>query len=248
MSKNIADVVYPERRFGGFSRVDGSISYYSRIQSLLRPGDVVLDLGCGRGAQATDPSPFRRKLRDLRGEGRKVIGIDVDRNAAVNPLLDEFRLIDDVNRWPIEDGSIDLIQSDFVLEHVPEPDSYFSEARRVLKPGGYFTLRTPNSFGYVALCSKLIPNRLHSKVLKRVQADREEEDVFPTVYRCNSAGKIRRALKRHGFDAVVYSVESEPGYMAFSRIAYRVMSKVHTVLPPLFRSTLQAFARKEGPN
>jgi ubiquinone/menaquinone biosynthesis C-methylase UbiE len=246
MSKNIADVVYPERRFGGFTRVDGTVSYYARVQSLLRPGDVVLDLGCGRGAQATDPSAFRRKLRDLRGEGRKVIGIDVDRNAAVNPLLDEFRLIEDVKRWPIEDASIDVIQSDYVLEHVPEPDSYFAEARRVLKPGGHLALRTPNSFGYVALCSMLVPNRLHAKVLKRVQEDREEEDVFPTVYRCNSAGKLRRALARHGFDAVVYAVEGEPGYMAFSRIAYRVMAMVHTVLPPLFRSTLQAYAKKNG--
>jgi 2-polyprenyl-3-methyl-5-hydroxy-6-metoxy-1,4-benzoquinol methylase len=49
MAKSIADVVYPERRFGGFSRVDGTIAFYTRIAGLLNETTRVLDIGCGRG-------------------------------------------------------------------------------------------------------------------------------------------------------------------------------------------------------
>jgi SAM-dependent methyltransferase len=246
MPKNLAEAVYPEFKFGGFTRVDGTVAYYARVHALLRAGDMVLDLGCGRGAQANDPSNFRRRLRDLRGEGRKVIGIDVDRNAETNPLLDEFRLIEDVRRWPLDDASIDLVHSDNVLEHVEDPAGFFSEAFRVLKPGGYLTLRTPNAWGYASLAARLVPNRFHAKIVTRVQHATNERDLFPTVYRCNTARKLRRALKRQGFDAVVYAIESEPSYLNFSRVIYRVASAVHTILPPMFRSKLFAFARKEA--
>ncbi|MCC7085449.1 MAG: class I SAM-dependent methyltransferase [Pirellulales bacterium] len=244
MPQNLAEIVYPECRFGGFTRVDGTVAYYSRVHALLRPGDVVLDLGCGRGAQANDPSSFRRQLRDLRGNGRTVIGIDIDRNAQTNPLIDEFRLIEDVEHWPIDDASIDLIHSDNVLEHVQEPDHFFTEAHRVLKRGGHLTLRTPNAWGYASLLARLVPNRWHAKVVHRVQHSSSAQDVFPTVYRCNSPRKLRRALARHGFNSVVYAIESEPSYLDFSQLAFRVAAAMHTVLPPIFRSKLVAFACK----
>src|SRR5688572_23962009 len=54
---------YPEVRFGGFTRVDGLIAFYSRVQALVQPDSIALDVGCGRGSQADDPSPYRQQLR-----------------------------------------------------------------------------------------------------------------------------------------------------------------------------------------
>ena len=39
---------------------------------------------------------------------------------------------------PFESDSFDVVISTEVLEHVPNPDAYLIEVKRVLKPGGIF--------------------------------------------------------------------------------------------------------------
>jgi SAM-dependent methyltransferase len=233
---------YPESRFGGFSDIDGTMVFFNRVNSLLDPSFVVLDVGCGRGGFDADPILVRRNLRILRGKVAKVIGIDVDRQAQSNPFVDEFRLIEG-SSWPIEKGSIDLIVCDNVLEHIADPDALFGEVRRVLRIGGYLCLRTPNRWNYIAQAAMLIPRRYHSRVTSMVQAERKEEDVFPAFYRCNTIRKLRNTLRRYGFESVVYGYEAEPSYLAFSTIAY-LLGVLHQRLAPGFmRPALFAFGR-----
>jgi ubiquinone/menaquinone biosynthesis C-methylase UbiE len=237
--------VYPESRFGGFSDVDGTMLFYSRVHALLGPDVTVLDVGCGRGAGLlNDPVPFRRDLRNLRGKCRSIVGIDVDPDAAQNPGIDEFRLLADEAIWPVADQSIDLIISDFVLEHIKDPTSYFAEAARVLKPKGIFCARTSNRIGYVALLAKLIPQRRHAQILQKVQRDRNAIDVFPTQYRANTVWKIQRLLKQAGLKGIVYGYEAEPSYLQFSTALYLFGRYLHAVMPPLLRTSLFVFARK----
>jgi SAM-dependent methyltransferase len=234
---------YPESRFGGFTRVDGTIAFYSRVHSLLDRSAAVLDVGCGRGAYGEDAVRLRRELRIFAGKCRRVIGIDVDERARDNPFLDEFRPIK--GRWPIEDASIDLCLSDSVLEHVAEPEVFFQECRRVLKPGGYLCLRTPNAHNYISLFSRLIPARWHAALLRRVlYVPKQEQDIFPTVYRCNTKRRLRRMLTEHGFDPCVYGHEAEPYHLGFSRFAYLCGVLHQRYAPRLFRTTLFVFARK----
>jgi SAM-dependent methyltransferase len=129
------DDFYPESRFGGFTAVDGTIIFYIRVGALLRATDTVLDVGCGRGEYNEDTVPVRRSLRILKGRCAKVVGVDVDPVAARNPFLDEFRSLEGP-RWPMDDASVDLCLADYVLEHVEDPDAFFSEVARVLRPGG----------------------------------------------------------------------------------------------------------------
>jgi hypothetical protein len=107
-------------------------------------------------------------------------------------------------------------------------------------------MRTTNGLGYVALAARLVPNRDHSRVLTRVQENRKAEDVFATVYRCNSKGKLFRAMRRHGLDGVVYGYEAEPKYLAFSKLAYRIGVIYQRLAPRSLRNALFAFARKPG--
>ena len=243
MPQPVVEISYPEYRFGGFGRYDGTVHFYSRVNALLGPQSVVLDVGCGRGAHGEDHCEYRRHLRNMRGAHRTIIGIDVDPAGEDNPSLDSFRLIENVNHWPVEDASIDLVLADYVLEHVENPEQFFQETRRVLKPGGCFCARTPNALGYVVFISRLIPNRWHAKVLRIAQQNREERDVFPTLYRCNTKSRLRRLLDQHGFYHVIYRTESEPSYMSFSRIAYRIFAVIHRLLPSALQSTLLVFAR-----
>jgi SAM-dependent methyltransferase len=243
-SKGLKEIYYPECEFGGYSRVDGTVAFFTRVQSLARPEMVVLDVGCGRGAVADrlERDPWE-KCRILKGFCRKVIGIDVSDAGRQNPLIDEFRRIEG-DRWPVDTGSIDLLVSDAVLEHLPRPDEFFAECRRVVKPGGFACFRTPNRWGYPYIAAAIIPNRFHAKVLGFVQPGRKEKDVFPTVYRANTIRALRRLLKTHQFEGCVYRHIAEPSYLGFSRWTFAIGVYLHRWLPSILWPGLYVFARR----
>lgn len=179
-TKSLKEIYYPESSFGGYSRVDGTMAFFTRIQSIARPEMTALDVGCGRGvaAETFQQRPWER-CRILKGVCQKVIGIDVSSAGAENPLIDEFRQIDG-DCWPVESASIDLLMSDAVLEHVPDPHAFFAEANRVVKPGGVVCFRTPNRWSYASLTASIVPNKWRAKVVGKVQKGRQAKDVFPT--------------------------------------------------------------------
>jgi SAM-dependent methyltransferase len=239
---NDKETFYPEAYFGDFTDIDGTVAFFTRVNALIDPSFVVLDVGCGRGAYNEDPVKFRKNLRILKGKAAQVIGIDLDLNAKENPCLDDFRLIkgDD---WPIESNSIDLIVCDNVLEHVPDPDRLFVEIHRVLKNGGYLCLRTPNRWSYIAIAATLIPNSYHSNVVAFAQDGRKQEDVFPTVYKCNSVRKLKNIMEKNGMESVVYGHEAEPSYLSFSKIAYFLGVIYQRFSPKFIKSELFAFGK-----
>ena len=240
---HLTDQYYPEAKFGGFTAVDGTVAFYTRINSLVEPDHVVLDIGCGRGGFSDRSARIHRNLRQFKGRVRQVIGIDVDPAGEENPLLDTFRLIDGP-RWPVESASVQVAYSDWTVEHIDDPDTFFEECYRVLSPGGYLCVRTTNRLSYVGILSTLIPNRLHDKTLKVAQPSRQTRDVFPTVYRANTVRQLRGALERAGFEHCVYGHDAEPSYLHFSRVAY-LMGMLHQKLAPAyFKPALFAFARK----
>ena len=239
------ELFYPEARFGGFTDIDGTIAFFNRVNSLLDPSSTVLDVGCGRGAYGDDPIGFRRSLRILKGKAARVIGIDVDRAAQDNPFLDEFRPAQE-NHWPVENDSIDLIVCDHVLEHIDDPKRFFAEAHRALKDGGFLCIRTPNRWSYIAVAATLIPNRLHSRVTSVVQEGRQTQDVFPTLYKCNSIGRIREMLQKHGFESVVYGYEAEPSYLSFSKFAYWLGVLHQRFAPRFLKPVIFAFGLKKA--
>lgn len=242
-SERLRQWFYPESRLSGITICDGTVAFYSQVRALIRPNHTLLDIGCGRGRYGEDQNDFRRHLRIFKGDVANVIGIDVGTAGRHNPYLDEFRMIES-GRWPAQDQSIDIAICDYVLEHVEDPNTFFAEATRVLRPGGYFLARTAHAWGYVSIFSRLIPRRLHAKVIAGTQDDRKEEDVFPTFYRCNTRRSLLQLFDNFGFDGIVTTNSSEPSYLGFSSLAY-LLGVVHQKLsPPLLHVGLMAFARK----
>lgn len=234
---------YPEVSFGGFTRLDGTVAFYNRVNALIEPSSVVVDFGCGRGSADEDPVRFRRDLQRLRGKAARVIGLDLDPAGRRNPNLDEFHRLAEGGPWPIDGHSVDLIVCDCVIEHLPDPPRFFAEARRVLARNGYVCIRTPNRLGYVGLISRLVPERHHTKLLSKAQPDRQAQDTFPAFYRCNTIAALRKNLAECGFRAVVYGYEPEPGYLGFSSLAYRAGVLNQKLVPSAFRNVIFAFGQ-----
>ena len=241
-------VRYPEVRAGGYSRVDGSVAFYGRVHAILAelPEPVtIMDFGAGRGVALEDPVPWRRSLRVLRGPGRTVIGVDVDPVVMENGRVDVAHVIDPLSgRIPLADESVDLIVSDFTLEHVDDPDRAVAELDRVLRPGGWFCARTPNRWGYIAVGARLVPNGLHRRALRRLQPDKRPEDTFPTRYRMNTRKDFDRLLAPDRWEVTAYTHDADPDrYSGSSSLAEGVLAVAHR-LPGPFKSMWFLYARK----
>lgn len=237
-------IYYPESSFGGFTGVDGTMAFYLRVNAVIEPSARVLDFGCGRGGYGEDPVALRREMRILRGKCDYVAGADIGEEASMNPYLDEVRLFRPGEPVPYQDGSFDVLLADCVLEHLPDPSAFFSEAHRLLRPGGRLCLRTSNLMSYFGLAALLVPAARREAVLHRARPDRKDEDSFPTLYRCNTVFAIRRAMATAGFEGTAFGHDSEPRYLGFSRVAYRLGVWHQRWAPSCLRPAIFAFATR----
>lgn len=218
------------------------LEFYSRINAILTEDMVLLDLGAGRGEWMDHaPSDYRRKLRDMRGKASKVIAADVDEAVLTNQSADSRLLIKN-GRIDLPDQSVDIIIADWVLEHLDDPDSFAKEIRRLLKPGGYFCARTLHRLHYVALGASLIHNKLHSRIVKHAQPARKEIDVFPTRYRLNSCGKIRKAFS--SYESFSYFYTPPPTYHFGRKWVFCLLEIFHRSMPRALTSHMFLFLRK----
>lgn len=242
---DIVSSFYPENRAGGFSRCDGTIQFYQRVRALLRPDYVVLDFGAGRGAAfSQDPSPYRKNLRNLRGEGRRVIGLDVDQVVSSNPFLDEAVVIDPASPLPFPSDTFDLIVSDSTFEHVLDATRTAYELDRVLKVGGWICARTPNRNGYVALVNRIVPAGVAKRLVSSAQPDRRVEDVFAAHYLMNTLGTLKVLFPAERYDHMSFTFDSEPRYHFNRRAMFVLLLVLHSLTPPTLRNTLMAFLHK----
>jgi ubiquinone/menaquinone biosynthesis C-methylase UbiE len=227
---------------GQYHPLDGTIEFYGRINSILKPTDVVLDLGAGRGAWFfEDKCDARRQAHDIKPRVLKFIGADVDPVVLTNPTTTENYVISD-GKIPLPDLSVDVIIADHVLEHILNVKDVYQEVNRVLKSGGIFCARTPHKFKYVSLIASIIKNTNHAKILRFVQPNRKAADVFPTAYRLNTMSSIRKAFSTYQNYSYLYS--AEPAYYFGNKIIYCFFSWLHRVLPKVIVSEIFVFLRK----
>lgn len=103
----------------------------------LRPGEVVVDLGCGGGLDCF------LAAQEVGVSGR-VIGVDMTpdmlskaRQNAVKGRYSNVELrLGEIEHLPIADGTADVVISNCVINLSPDKGQVFRDAYRVLKPGG----------------------------------------------------------------------------------------------------------------
>jgi SAM-dependent methyltransferase len=171
----------------------------------LRPGEVVVDLGCGGGI---DVLLAARKV----GPTGKAIGIDMtpemiaraERNAGQlrakgEALNVEFHLAP-MERMPLADGSVDCLISNCVINLAVDKPAVFREMARVLKPGGRVAVSD------IAL-KKELPAELASSVAAYVGC----------VAGALPIAEYARLLKEAGF-AAVEVVDSGKDLNAYTKV------------------------------
>lgn len=105
---------------------------YESIAKFVRPGETVLDAGCGEAVLSWY----------LAERGAKVTAMDISKPNLENAraflgkkgVLDRVTLVQgDAERLPFPDASFDWVISSHVLEHLPDFDQGVRELRRVAK-------------------------------------------------------------------------------------------------------------------
>lgn len=185
-------------------------AFRGRILARLTPDMCLLDIGAGRGNEAE---------MDFKGLAAEVIGADVDPVVRENPLIDRAVVITEGGLEGVDDGSVDLIVSCNVWEHVADPGPFLTEAHRVLKPGGTMMAKTPNFWHYMPIIAHLTPTGFH-KFYNRLRG-REVQDTFPTTYRLNTRADIARHAAATGFTVeTIEAEEGRPEYLRLTALTY----------------------------
>jgi ubiquinone/menaquinone biosynthesis C-methylase UbiE len=171
----------------------------------LRPGEVVVDLGCGGGLDVL-------LAADKVGPSGKAIGIDMTpemidraRRNAAQPINGRVRTnvefhLATIDRLPLPDDSVDCLISNCVINLAPDKRAVFGEMFRVLKPGGRVAVSD------IAL-KKPLPDDLARSVLVYVGC----------IAGAVSIQEYERALREAGFQSVQV-IDTEKDLNAYAQV------------------------------
>ncbi len=141
LEQEVMDSVAEADAYAAIDHSEVNSAFVDRLLELGAKGDM-LDVGTGPGH-----IPY---LLVARSSDATVVGVDLaehmlglaEQNRAQSADPDRIRFQhSDAKKLPFEDESFDVVFSNTILHHIPEPEDFISEAYRVLKPRGTLLIR-----------------------------------------------------------------------------------------------------------
>ncbi|MHB1293520.1 MAG: class I SAM-dependent methyltransferase [Anaerolineae bacterium] len=229
-------------RYLNHTYADTVVRRYAAQRACLEPcaGADLLDIGCQTGANTL-------RLAETLRAGR-VVGIDYNaRTLREAEAAGIQALVADANRpLPLQDCCVDVVTAMDVVEHLVEPRMLVREAYRVLRPGGYLVLATPNLASWHNIGALLLglqpfsgPNlttmldadmrvvrSLHRRAYGLADEGEVVESAEPELHKHIVVGAFRsmkRLLQREGFQ-VTYARGF--GYYPFPPLLARPLARL----------------------
>jgi len=115
-------------------------------------GQCIADVGCGQCDL----------YACVRARFSRYVGIDAVRYDDF-PDGAEFCLLDlDGGRIPLAEGSADVVAAVEVIEHLENPRDFMRKLVRLLKPGGWVIVTTPNQLSLLSLLTLVVKHRFQA--------------------------------------------------------------------------------------
>lgn len=127
-------------------RGDARCVRYHMAAEYIRPGDTVLDVACGLG--------YGSYILYQNSLAKSVLGVDSSEfsidyaktNYGVGGGMVQYKAGDAQDLSFLPDNSIDFITAFETVEHIPFPEKYLAELKRVLRPAGRLMICAPNDW------------------------------------------------------------------------------------------------------
>lgn len=172
-------------------------AFLKRLLDVSENG-VLLDCGCREMKTTQEISEIIRPSI--------VIGIDHEFQALKQAAMgNTVRIQADLNApLPLPDNSVDVASAIDVIEHLVEPYIFAKEVYRVLKPGGYFVVDTPNLASWHNVVALIIGMQPFSGPNVKTMRDSEsgfvreiKESTYSWSQESDYYNDIERRLSKH---------------------------------------------------
>ncbi|MEW6552965.1 MAG: class I SAM-dependent methyltransferase [Actinomycetota bacterium] len=200
---------------------DAYAAFLGLAASLCPPGGRVIDLGCGGEG-------YLSCLMERAGE---VVGID---HRQMRGPYHSYLQADLDRVVPVDEESVDLAACKFLVEHLQDPATFLRQVRAALRPGGHLVIMTPNILYYPYAINFALSRLLMQERRMRIVglfSGRQQADIFPVHYRCNTPRRLRNHLEGAGYRVVHLGTYSDYAASAVCRplgalaVAYEIAAQ-----------------------
>ncbi|HEX7174431.1 MAG TPA: methyltransferase domain-containing protein [Pyrinomonadaceae bacterium] len=112
-------------------------------------GELLVDVGCGNG----------RLWPYVRARFARCVGVDLVRYEGLPHDVEFVRAELNGEALPLADGSADAVVSAETIEHLENPRAFMRELARVVRPGGWVVVTTPNQLSLLSLLTLVVKRR-----------------------------------------------------------------------------------------
>jgi ubiquinone/menaquinone biosynthesis C-methylase UbiE len=199
------------------------------VDQMMREGRTVRVLEAGAGS--------RSHIR--LGSNAQLVGIDIcQEQLDNNPELHE-KILGDIQTYPLQSASFDIIFCWDVLEHLEHPDKAMQNFLRAIRQGGMIVVGAPVVNSIKGMVTKYTPHWFHVLVYRRIlgnkNAGKPGHVPFPTFLKYSmSPRSLQRFAREHQLTVEYFDLYEEKVQIRIKK-KHWIFNFAYTVGGPLLK-------------